>query len=310
MLRKIGLGVSILLGLALGLLLAYFSLRWTLGNGLKTALAEADQKVSLVGDRLQALADLSLQANKALARLGERGGQDVFEQAQVLRSRLLGAASPQERLGLALALEARLAKVEALLEKASAKPAGRADYELSDIGRRWIGHERWLSKEEADAKAAVGTYNNLVAKWPTRWMAQGYTLSHIAWSTSKAIKDQGLVKTRTWGHWAAWKVEALWAKLRKKEAPAEPAPVPEAVPPADPQPVYTSLPEPLFTESAPWPEEFSNELQYRANAPNRADVAIGEEKAYLQRDEKMPDFKKKVMADRQLADPKRAAAAE
>ena len=310
MLRKIGLGVSILLGLALGLLLAYFSLRWTLNNGLKTALAEADQKVSLVGDRLQALADLSLQANKALARLGERGGQDVFEQAQVLRSRLLGAASPQERLGLALALEARLAKVEALLEKASAKPAGRADYELSDIGRRWIGHERWLSKEEADAKAAVGTYNNLVAKWPTRWMAQGYTLSHIAWSTSKAIKDQGLVKTRTWGHWAAWKVEALWAKLRKKEAPAEPAPVPEAVPPADPQPVYTSLPEPLFTESAPWPEEFSNELQYRANAPNRADVAIGEEKAYLQRDEKMPDFKKKVMADRQLADPKRAAAAE
>jgi hypothetical protein len=310
MLRKIGLGVSILLGLALGLVLAYFSLRWTLGNGLKTALAEADQKVSLVGDRLQALADLSLQANKALARLGERGGQEAFEQAQVLRSRLLGAASPQERLGLALALEARLAKVEGLLEKESAKPAAKADFEFNDIGRRWIGHERWLSKEEADAKAAVGTYNNLVAKWPTRWMAQGYTLSHIAWSTSKAIKDQGLVKTRTWGRWASWKAKALWAKLRKKEAPAEPEPVPQAVPPADPQPLYTSLPEALFIENAPWPEEFSSELQYRANAPNRADVQMDEERAYLQRDERIPDFKKKVMADRQLASPKPAVQAE
>jgi len=310
MLRKIGLGVSILLGLALGLVLAYFSLRWTLGNGLKTALSEADQKVSLVGDRLQAMADLSLAANKALARLGERGGQEAFEQAQVLRSRLLGAASPQERLGLALALEARLAKVEALLEKESAKPAAKADFEFNDIGRRWIGHERWLSKEEADAKASVGTYNNLVAKWPTRWMAQGYTLGNIAWSTSKAIKDQGLVKTRTWGRWAAFKAKSLWAKLRKKEAPAEPEPVPQPVPPADPQPVYTSLPEALFTENAPWPEEFSSELQYRANAPNHADVEMGEERAYLQRDEKIPDFKKKVMADRRLADPKSAAQAE
>jgi hypothetical protein len=228
----------------------------------------------------------------------------------VLRSRLLGAASPQERLGLALALEARLGKVEAVLEQASATPAAKADFQFGEIGRRWVNHERWLSKEEADAKAAVGTYNNLVAKWPTRWVAQGYTLRHLAWSTSKALKDQGLVKTRTWAGLAAWKVRVAWAKLRKQEAPARPEPLEAVQPPADPQPLYTALQPPLFTENAPWPEEFSNELQYRADAPNRADVMVGDEKAYLERDESLPGFKKRVRADRRLADPKSAAQAE
>jgi hypothetical protein len=161
---------------------------------------------------------------------------------------------------------------------------------------------RYLSNEEALLTESLKAYNRVVTKWPGSWFAQGYTLRLMGYEASVWVRDRGLEKTRRVAQLSAWQTKRLWAKLRKKAMPEKPEPKPAIAPPAAPKPLYVAIKVPVFVNDAPWPEEFSPEVQYRKDVPSRISVEIGQEKPYLERDEAFPGFQKQVRQERAVGE--------
>jgi hypothetical protein len=86
--------------------------------------------------------------------------------------------------------------------------------------------------------------------------------------------------------WVKFGPSWAWAKIRGKTAPDAPRAMP--LPPLGKDALYHPLPEPFYIAQAPVPEEDYNELQYDRDAPNMADVEVGQQKAVLENDSRAP----------------------
>ncbi len=253
MLERLTNTLSVLIGLALGLVISFFGLKFVLREGLKMVRSDAVASFQVVETRLQGMADMSLELQKRLAGLGWDKGTPVFRQVERDRSLLAGHAGLEEDVDWAEGLEGGLLRVPGLWSQAgerSRRVAG--DFWWQDFGRRWKGQQSYLVQEEASARAAFGRYNRMVKAWPASWAARDYGLgATVRWAGREARRGlEGAKGT-------------LLRVLRRPVSPTASAQAP--VPPAMGK-EFSELPTLDFHAKGPWPEEFFPQVQYQSAA--------------------------------------------
>jgi hypothetical protein len=262
--QKVTSGFSVLVGLAIGIFIAYFGLKAIFTLGMKMMRRDASEHFALVEVRLQRMADGALELEKVIADLGWKGSKRTFLEVENLRSLLAGNEDLTKKAEWAVELEHQLLDAQDLWEKVGARtPKIARDYYYQEHVRWWTNESRWLAREEALAKQAFDHYNQLIRKRPFKWVARKYSLQKVAQGALEAAQNK------------PDKEEAVEAKATTFTA----------------KPVVEPLPTLVFENKAEWPEEFYSEVQYRP-MPSMLEVHEGEGEPQLERDQNKKAFEK------------------
>jgi hypothetical protein len=276
--QKATTGFAVLVGLVLGVAIAYGGLRLVIRMSLKMMRQDAIESFEVLEVRLQRMADGALRLQKVMVDLGWKGRPaDSFPVVEHLRSLLAGNEEIDKKAEWAMDLEHHLLDAQVQWEKIGAQdPAIARDYYYEEHLRWWTNELRWLKREEDEAKQSFNHYNQVLRKWPFRQVARNEDAQKVARDAMVELQKKKD---------AAAEAQSQEEGLTPAAATAEPAPA------APVKPVVEALPELVFEDAQPWPEEYYAEVQYRP-MPSMLEVQPEEEAPLLERDQNKPVFEK------------------
>jgi hypothetical protein len=285
MIERMRTGVSGLIGLAIGIALA-LPLFWV---GVRRSVGalrhQAYDAFGVVEGREQGMADECLKLEQRLAGLGFRDHKKDFARVELLRSRLAGENDFEEKLELSQHLERAMLNVETAYDQTKeASDLAASNPFVKQFGLDWLLNKRYLVDEERTFSIAVKHYNEVLERWPVPAVIGHKTFSGLLRAMTYEIFTRGFIWLGQGARWLAYGIRWLWATLLGNIAPEPPLPLEKA--PLAEDALYQPLPQPLYIAEAPVPEEDYPEIQYDRDAPDMADVEVGQEKAVL--DNKRP----------------------
>lgn len=295
--QKWSTGFSVILGLAIGLIVAYFGLTTIFARGLSLLHHQAEERLAVAEDQFSGMADECLELRKTLLAMGYTPPAAPFLKVEKSRSDLVGADEFNDKVKAAEALETGLMDVVGVWKKAgqSRKKIG-SNFYFQEWGRQWNEQLKFLVKDEGEVIDAVHAYNHLLRRWPVSWIAKGYTLRRMAGVTglakagAKLEEDGRAALEKNLKKGLTFKVGRLWmgvkpdAKDEGKGKKGKKKPVEKEA-----EPAFAELAMPDFKAEAPLPEDFYPEIQYR-DMPSMLAIELGEEAPVLERDQHAPAF--------------------
>jgi hypothetical protein len=281
MLDRLKFSASALIGLTFGIALAV-PLFWI---GVKESVGAMRQNAQTsfqsVLQREQDMSDQALRLQVLWAKEGVRAQSDAFGRVESWRSKLAGTGDFEDQIGVSEHLESALLDVGRLYAatmKESKKAAHSADCQA--FARSWDPMLRYLVQEELAFTKRVMKYNAVLSSDPVPFVighkSFGSLVNALVGEVVNHLKEdlmQGLA-------WLKYELSLGWAKLRGATLPAPPAPLEHSMPMDEA--LFQVLPQPNYLAQAPLPEEDYPELQYDRQAPDMADVALGDEKVQLE----------------------------
>lgn len=281
MFDRLKFSASAITGLALGILLA-LPLFWI---GVKSSVgamhANAEKAFAEVDRRQQNMADEALRLEVNLKNHKVRAPRADFAKVELLRSRLAGSGDFEDKIEVSQELERALVNIETIYTQTmqnSEKAAGSAY--IKEFGLNWGPMKRYLVDEEYRFTDSVKAYNSVLLTMPVPYIIGHKTFGALLSSLVKELRERIGQYFKQALAWIKFVPKYIWAKIRKEAVlPEKPAPLPKR--PFSADALYAPLPQPFYIAQAPVPEEDYPELQYDRNAPNMADVEVGQQKAVL-----------------------------
>jgi hypothetical protein len=281
MFERIKFLASALLGLLIGILVT-LPLFW-LGVRKNVGALRHRAEVSFVQveRRQQTMADESLRLEKKLADLGWSKRKAGFVKVELLRSRLAGYAEIEDKVEISQDLEAALLEVEKSWEQACKQSSKIAKHpSVVEFGLTWSQLKRYLVDEELDFVDEVHAYNHVLRSWPVPTVVGYRSFGGLARAMLLDLRENKSWMLSQSLAWTRWSLSWAVSKVRGRALPERPAMrQPKKL---DLDPLYTTLPEPLYAAKAPRPEEDYSEIQYNRSYLDMADVETGEDKAVLE----------------------------
>jgi hypothetical protein len=281
MLNALKTSVTLLLGLALGCLIA-LPLAWYGSRlGADSLLTNVWNRLSEVQDRQQAMADQALKLQPLLQHFGVFAGSEVFKDVENERSLLAGDASLDGKLERVQRLEEALLRSELVWAQAGrGKARLRAWPPFQDYGLVWEQQKRLLVSEEAGLSDSVDELDGLLVRWPLSLLLAHKTFAGMTGGVMADASGEALFAVRVGLDWVGYSIRRL-AALVGQQAPPPPPDWGARRPALAPEPGYVDpLPRPVFLADAPLPEGDYKEIQFTREVPaDYANVELGADKA-------------------------------
>ena len=281
MFDRLKTSLSVLLGLALGLLAALPMMWWGSRRGAQSLTNNVVKAAEAVNRRQNGMADQALRLQHALAQWGWTKEKAIFEALQLERSRLAGSASLPERIERLQRLEQVLLLGEKAWERAGGEAKVAAHFDYGRWGREWELDKRYLVREQKHLEDTVVEFNQLLHRWPASVALRYKSITEMflgffgdVGQNLKFLVRWGL----DWAGYAARRSAALVSQVKPPEPPRWKGLGAKAA-----EPYLEPLPRPVFLADAPPPEGEYRELQYGIAPVNVADIEMGEEPAVLER---------------------------
>lgn len=278
MLERVKFSLSSLLGLALGICLA-LPLFWVgVKHGVASLRKGALNAFEPVERRQQAMADEALKLEVLVKNKGLKLPKADFAKIELLRSRLAGSGDFGDKIELSQDLERALVNVETLYAQLMKQNAAAAKSPfLREFGMNWMPMKRYLVDEEFHFSAAVREYNRVLLKPPLPFIIGHKSFAALLGSLATEVHQRAWLYLKQGWAWLKYLPRWVWAVSRGNSAPEMPAALPHRE--LGGEALYEPLPEPFYIAEAPVPEEDYAELQYNRDAPDMADVEVGQQKA-------------------------------
>lgn len=282
MLQGLRTSLAVLLGLAIGVLvavpLAWFGAR----RGADSLVHNVGHAVAAVEQRQQAMADMALRLQTLLQRFGDPGEKDLFTAVQDGRSLLAGAGDLHGKLRQVQGLEEALLRVEKRWRQlGDGDPRLRRSFAWADFGRTWEKQKRLLVPEQEAVVDSVAEVNALLARWPASMLLRYKTFGALLRGVFGDVLGNTSFIMRLSLDWAGYGMRKAAALVGQQDPPEPPKwdrPKPKA------ELAYLDpMRPPLFLADAPLPEDQVDEIQFTQEAPvDYADVDLGEDPAVLE----------------------------
>ncbi len=280
MLDRFKTTLMIFLGLGLGAVLGSMVLWTGTQRAARTLHHNLGEFLSTVIERQNSMADMSMDLEKLLPRLGLKIDRPVFKEVEERRARLAGAGSTEEKLVMAQDLERSLLVSGRYWTELSSRPQAKASITYKTHGILWGKSVRLLVREEMALEDAVQEYNRALTSWPGTWVLTHRSFYDMISTSVGGVWHKTQFMVRLGLDYAGYYFRRA-ASLVGQQQPPQP-PVIHYQAPHIKERAFQMVSRPLFMASAPLPESEYREIQYNEDDEYRADTDVGEEKPILE----------------------------
>lgn len=269
-----------LLGLGIGAVLGLMVLWMGTQRAARTLHHNMDVALGTVIERQHSMADLTMDLEKLLPRLGLLSDKQVFKDVEERRARLAGAGAFEDRLILAQDLERSLLLSGRYWQEISSKPQAKVSIAFKQHGILWGKSLRLLVREQIGVEDAVQEYNRSLTSWPGTWVLQHKSFYAMVAGGVSGVWHKTQFMVRLSLDYAGYYFRKTAALVGQQEPPKPPTmeyKAPEAKAKG-----HNAISRPFFLAGAPLPESEYPEIQYNEDDEYRADTDVGEEKPVLE----------------------------